>query len=87
VPSLCYLEYGLSRINSYALPFYKKLIEVGIIHTESKSLAKFIESIWDDVDMWWNEPNVAYERKRFVCEFAKKCDYPNQYLLSILNNK
>ena len=57
--------------NSYELMheysnFFDKLIEAQIIHTDSKQAAKFLMSVFDKPDIWWNKKETIEARNNFL---------------------
>ena len=43
----------------------------GLYHDCPKSAALHINSIWDNVDTWWNKPTTQYARQLFCEQFAR----------------
>lgn len=69
-----------------AAPYYKKLHDAGILHYTPESAAAMIESVYDNVNEWWMEP----ERQAVVNEFCRTFAYvppnPLRFLKKELNN-
>ena len=48
---------------------YKKLSDVGILHNSPEEAAKKINELWDNIDIWWNEPDLQAIRREFCNKF------------------
>ena len=67
-----------------AKPFYKLLVDVGIIHFSAESAAKKINEIWDNTENWWNKSEVQEARKIFCEQYARNSNNPVIELKKIL---
>ena len=67
-----------------AIPYYQILVDAGIVHLSTVSLAKKVNYIWDKVDDWWNEHYVQSARKKFCNWNAKSSCNPVTKLKNIL---
>ena len=50
---------------------FEQMKHVGLFHDCPKSAALHINSIWDDIDSWWNSQDTISARKLFCKKFAK----------------
>lgn len=64
--------------------FYSALIDVGILHTSGKSAAKFVNTIWNNVDNWWQSSDTVTARAMFTNKFASTAKRPALDLMKIL---
>jgi putative transferase (TIGR04331 family) len=43
---------------------------VGIFHESPESASTFIAKVWDDVNLWWNNPELQKVREEFCKKYA-----------------
>lgn len=84
IPTLAFWQNDLEHLRESAKPYYKLLIEVGIIHLTPESIAKHINEKWYDIDEWWLQDYVQAARIQFCERYAKTCKYPIRKLKSLL---
>ncbi len=70
IPTMAFWENGLDHLRESAKSYYQLLIDAGIIHLSSESIALKINKIWDDVESWWLDPNVQGAREKFCLRYA-----------------
>jgi putative transferase (TIGR04331 family) len=81
IPTLAFWQNGLDHLRESAKPYYKLLIDAEIIHLSPESLAKKLNSIWDDAEgIWWKSESVQYARHRFCEQYARELSNPLQAL-------
>jgi putative transferase (TIGR04331 family) len=85
IPTLAFWRNGLDHLNEYAKNDYQVLVSVGIIHFDPVSAAKHLNSIWDDVDSWWESADVQSAREAFCSKYAAKSRAPLRTLSQILS--
>jgi len=49
---------------------FEKLKKVGILHDDPISAAKHVLDIYNDIDSWWNRPDVLSARTQFTNKYA-----------------
>jgi putative transferase (TIGR04331 family) len=64
--------------------FYQILAEASILHYSPESCATFIESIWDDVQGWWESEKVRNAVHIFKNNYARVGENPDLQIKSIL---
>lgn len=69
-----------------AVPYYKILFQVGILHKDYKSAASHIQKNWHLIDNWWTSNKVQHARKEFCNRYSKKNKKPAKSLSKILLN-
>lgn len=84
IPTLIFYKNGLDDLRKSALPYYKALIDEGIIHLSAESAAKKVNEIWDDIDSWWFKSNTQKARKQFCDRYAKTSQNPISEIKNIL---
>ena len=74
VPTIAFWNMKASPISQSAEPFFHQLRIAGIFHDTPEEAALFIQSIWDDVEEWWNSESVQDARRNFCKKFANLQD-------------
>ena len=72
------------KVRQSAEPVFDALEQVGIFHRTPESAAAFINSIWDDVDGWWNSQPTLDARKQFTDQYARTVSNPVRFLAKAL---
>ena len=83
IPTLAFWGKEVGILES-ARPYYQLLVDAGIIHYSSKSIAEKINEVWDNIDNWWYEKNIQEARRLFCDRFARKTQNPVKELKQIL---
>lgn len=73
-PTVAYWDPNLFEVRSDALPFLNTLREVGILHDTVESASKFISEIHEDVQSWWQRPDLQIARLKFCNMYANSSD-------------
>ncbi len=72
------------KVRNSAETVFKALEEAGVFHRTPESAASFINSIWNDVDTWWNSPVTIEARKQFTDQYARTVPNPVRFLTKAL---
>ena len=72
------------KVRKSAEPVFDAFERVGIFHRTPESAAAFINSIWDDVDGWWNSPATKDAREQFTDQYARTVPNPVRFLAKAL---
>jgi putative transferase (TIGR04331 family) len=72
------------KVRQSAEAVFEALEQAGIFHRTPESAASFINSIWDDVDSWWNSPTTVDARKQFTEQYARTVSNPVRFLAKAL---
>ena len=72
------------KVRRSAEAVFDALEQVGIFHRTPESAASFINSIWDDVDGWWNSSATIDARKQFTDQYARTVSNPVRFLVKAL---
>ena len=70
VPTIMYWNPLHWELRPSAIPYFEDLKRVSIFHETPESAAQHIAAIWDDIDSWWNSPNVIQARVNFKSNYA-----------------
>ncbi len=70
-PTVCVWEKDAWPIVNQAEPFFQKLRDAKILHHDPLSAARHVNSIWRDVQGWWNRPEVRAAREDWGHQFAR----------------
>lgn len=87
IPTLIVLDPKSSNISSRAIPLFEDLERAGVYHSSFSSAAKFINSIWSDIDQWWLDPAVQGALDKFMNQFGRVLDHPLRLLKSNISSK
>ena len=72
------------KVRQSAEAVFDELEQVGIFHRTPESAASFINSVWDDVDGWWNSTSTLEARKQFTDQYARTVSNPVRFLAKAL---
>jgi putative transferase (TIGR04331 family) len=84
IPTISFWLNCYDHILDEAKPFYKLLVDVGIVHFSSESAAEKINEVWDNIDNWWNRSDVQEARKLYCAQYARNSNNPVSELKEIL---
>jgi len=70
IPTIFFWDINCWPIRNEALPYYEKLIDVGVFHLSPESAAYKVKEVWDDLDCWWSSSELQSARKMFCEQFA-----------------
>lgn len=73
IPTIAFWRNPLSHLRPSALPYYKVLLDAGILCDE-KSAAELVNRVYDDVSLWWNSEKIQAARVNFCNNFARQVD-------------
>jgi putative transferase (TIGR04331 family) len=80
IPTICFYDPGTYLFREDANPYIEALQMVGILHCSGKDAARFVTSLGNDVDGWWNKAEVQTARQSFVEKYANfSSDWVNQW--------
>lgn len=69
-PTVAYWDPDFFDVRPEALPFLNPLREVGILHDTVESASKFISEIHEDIQSWWQNPELQIARLKFCNMYA-----------------
>lgn len=72
------------KVRKSAEAVFDALEAAGVFHRTPESAASFINSIWNDVDGWWNSPATIEARKQFTDQYARTVPNPVRFLAKAL---
>lgn len=84
LPTLAFWQNDFDHLRDNAKPYYKLLLDVGIVHLTAESAAAKVNEVWDDVDGWWAQRAVQDARKKFCDRYARVSQYPVRDLQKLL---
>ncbi|WP_125169940.1 hypothetical protein [Leptospira perolatii] len=70
VPTNLILLKETMDLNSETMMFLSRMEEVGIVHYTVESLADHLSEIKNNLDLWWNNPELQRVRQDFIHRFA-----------------
>jgi putative transferase (TIGR04331 family) len=83
VPTVMFWNPKHWELRDSAIPYFNDLKRVGIFHETPESAARHIETIWDDIDSWWNNIEV---RKVLECFKKRYCHLSDDLFDNITNS-
>jgi putative transferase (TIGR04331 family) len=86
IPTLAFWQNGFDHLRDSAKPYYKLLLDAGIVHFTSESVAYKTNEVWEDVDGWWRQSKIQDARKQFCDRYARLSRDPMRDLKKILMN-
>jgi len=82
IPTLCFYNAEDYYFRSEVFTFIDALKRVGILHDSGRDAARFITALGNDIDGWWNKPEVQEARQNFVQQYANfSPDWKRQWQL------
>lgn len=70
IPTVCFYNTDTYAFRDAAQPFINDLAAVGILHQSGSDAARFVLSIKNDIQGWWQRPEVQDARLAFVSNYA-----------------
>jgi putative transferase (TIGR04331 family) len=83
-PTLVTWSDSYMKVRPEAEPVFQLMERAGMFHSTPESAAAFINRIWDDVDGWWNSPQVIDARSQFCNQYARTVPHPVRFLAKAL---
>ena len=71
VPTVAFLNPSIWAPSRQAEPIFERFRKMGVVVDDGKSAAKQVEKIWDNVDGWWNQPEIQTARLSFCQNYAR----------------
>jgi len=69
-----------------AKPYFDALRNVGISFNNGSEAAEKVNEIWDDVEGWWQQPDVQKARKDWARQYASTSkNWRREWTKAILN--
>lgn len=81
------LLFSLSHFHLHerAIPIYKKLKDVGILHNTPQSAANHLNDVYSSIGSWWNDIAVQNVRDQFCRKFANADNNWTSKWVTIIN--
>lgn len=70
IPTLCFYNPAVNIYREETQAIIAALQKVGILHHSGKDAARFIASLGDNIEGWWQKPEVQEARRNFVERYA-----------------
>ena len=86
LPTIAFWCHGFEHLVDDAIPYYKMLVDVGILHFSAFSAARKIDLIWPDISEWWAQSDVQEARMKFCDQFARTRSQKSKHIKSFLEN-
>lgn len=69
-PTLIYWDKNIWETKKESLKYLEMLEEAGILHYSYKSAAEKLNEIWDDIEIWWNDPKLQILKDKFCDRYS-----------------
>jgi putative transferase (TIGR04331 family) len=86
IPTLAFWQNEFDHLRESVKPYYQLLLDAGIIHFSVDSISTKVNEVWDNVEVWWSQPEIQQARVEFCNNFARNNNHPIRDLKSILLN-
>lgn len=70
VPTVIYWNTNHWELRDTAIPFFDELKSVNIFHETPESAARHVATVWNNVDDWWESPEVREVVERFKEQYC-----------------
>lgn len=78
VPTVTFWDERYFEIHDQANEYFDVLRKVGLHHDTAASAAEHVNTIWHDIDGWWQSEEVVAARQTFLAEYAATVDLPKR---------
>lgn len=83
IPTIIFWNTKHWELKDSAAPYFEKLKLAGIFHENPESAANQMIKVWDNIEDWWNSPEVQSARIDFCKEYAYIPEKPLETLEKI----
>lgn len=70
VPTVIFWNPQHNELRASAIPYFEDLKRVGIFHESPESAAEHVNRIWENVDAWWESPELQAVLKHFTTRYC-----------------
>ena len=84
IPVIAFWDPLSNAIDENALPLFNELKKFGIVHENPKSAADHLNFVYNDIDAWWNNPNLQKSRENWINNFANKDENWFKYWFNLI---
>jgi len=86
IPTICFWDQDVWHMCQQAKPYFDALRNVGISFNNGSEAAEKVNEIWDDVEGWWQQPDVQKARKDWARQYASTSkNWRREWTKAILN--
>ena len=71
IPTVCYWDNDYPPMTEIARPYFDRLKEAKILFDNHRDAASHINDIWDDIDSWWQNPELQAIRQNWCKIYAR----------------
>lgn len=87
VPTLIFCNPLIVTTRHEATDIFEGLKTVGIYHETPESLSRHINTIWHNVDEWWQSPTTQHARRVYCWTYSRSVDFPIFTLTNLIRGK
>ncbi len=70
-PTIIFIDPDVGIVSEEAKAYFAELKEVKILYNSPEEAAHAVNSIYDDIESWWNEPKRQVAVRKFCFQFAR----------------
>ena len=70
VPTVIFWNPQHNELRASAIPYFEDLKRVGIFHESPESAAQHVNSIWENINAWWETPELQAVLQRFAKRYC-----------------
>ena len=70
VPTVIFWNPQYDELRASAIPYFEDLKRVGIFHESPESAAKHVNTIWENISAWWENPELQAVLQRFAKRYC-----------------
>jgi putative transferase (TIGR04331 family) len=71
IPLICFWDQDDWVMWEGAVPYFRRLAEVGILLKSGKEAAEKVNEVWSQIDEWWQQPDIQNARQEWSRKFAR----------------
>ena len=69
IPTVVFWNSEYELLEDSVISDYKKLYDIGILFDSPEAAAKHINELWNNIDIWWNAPELQTIRREFCNKY------------------
>ena len=85
IPTIIFWDEKYFELRTSAIDDFEVLKKANIYFDNPTNAANHINSIWDDIDFWWNDIETQNARKFFLNKYAKLANITNEIANELKN--
>ena len=83
IPTVIFWDSKYFELKDEAKEYFEQLEKVKIFHKNPHSAANHVQNIWENIDEWWNKPEVVEARDNFKRKYVFSDNRPLDKLAEV----